>query len=139
MKKKVLFLCTGNSCRSQMAEAFLRVKAPDKFEAFSAGVNPTFINSSTIEVMSEIGIDISGQYSKSVNEYLDKDFEYVVTVCDNAKKICPVFYAKHKKIHWNLPDPAQIQGTREKRLEAFRRVRDKIEEKITQFIKLYKS
>jgi len=100
-KKRVLFLCTGNSCRSQMAEGFLRHMAGDRFEVFSAGVKPAQVNPLAIKVMAEAGIDISKHRSKSVMELIGQQFDYIVTVCDNAKQTCPVFPGKHEKIHWD--------------------------------------
>src|SRR3989338_6148905 len=107
--KRVLFLCTGNSARSQMAEGFLRHMAGDRFEVFSAGVKPTAVNLLVIKVMAEIGIDISKHMSKSVMEFIDQNFDYVVTVCGNAQKTCPVFPGEHEKIHWDLEDPARSE------------------------------
>lgn len=130
MKKRVLFLCTGNSCRSQMAEGLLRDMAGDKFEVFSAGVNPTQINPLSIRAMQEIGIDISNQKSKSAKGFLGQQFDYVVTVCDNAKQTCPVFPGKYEKIHWNLEDPAEAQGIESEKMIVFRRVRDQIKDRI---------
>ena len=134
MKKRVLFLCTHNSCRSQMAEGLLRDLAGDKFDVYSAGVNPTSVNSLAKKVMKEIGIDISGQQSKSVDEFLDKGFDYVITVCDNARQTCPFFPGNHELLHWNIEDPAATQGSDEERLMVFRKVRDQIRENIRQLI-----
>lgn len=134
MKTKVLFLCTGNSARSQMAEGFLRHMAGDRFEVFSAGVKPTQVNPLAIKVMAEVGIDISKHRSKSVREFSGQNFDYVITVCDNAKQTCPVFPGKYKKIHWSLDDPAQAQGTEEEKLAVFMKVRDKILENIIAFL-----
>ena len=133
-KKNVLFLCTGNSCRSQMAEGFLRNMAGDKYNVYSAGTNPATINPLAIKVMNEIGIDISKQFSKSVNEFLDKKFDYVITVCDNARQTCPFFPGKFKDIHWNLEDPAEAIGSEEDTLEVFRKIRDKIKLKISNWL-----
>jgi len=102
----------------------------DKFEVFSAGIEPTQVNPLAIRVMNEIGIDIARQRSKSVKEFLGQQFDYVVTVCDYAKQTCPVFPGKYEKIHWNLEDPAQAQGTEEEKLLIFRKVRDQIKENI---------
>ena len=124
-KKKVLFLCYHNSCRSQIAEGFLKAFFKDRYESFSAGVQPTSINPYAVEVMKEIGIDISDQYSKSVEEFQDKKFDYVVTVCDNAKEKCP-FYNGKKMIHKNFEDPSQINGDIEDILYEFRKLRDEI-------------
>jgi arsenate reductase len=108
--KKVLFLCIGNSCRSQMAEGFLKHIAGDKFEVFSAGVKPTIVNPMAMRVMAEVGIDISTHRSKSIMEFMGQKFDYVITVCDKAKQTCPVFPGKYEKIHWYLEDPAEAQG-----------------------------
>lgn len=134
MKKRVLFLCTGNSCRSQMAEGLLRHLAGDKFEVFSAGVEPTQVNPLAMKVMDEIGIDISKQRSKSVREFLSQQFDYVVTVCDYARQTCPVFPGKYEKIYWNLEDPARAQGTEEEILLIFRKARNQIKENILKFL-----
>lgn len=117
-----------------MAKGFLRHLAKDRFESFSAGVKPTEVNPFAIKVMSEIGIDISQQKSKSVNELLGQRFDYVVTVCDNAKQTCPMFPGKYEKIHWNLEDPAQARGTDEEKLTIFRKVRNQIKENILTFL-----
>ena len=134
-KPKVLFLCTGNSCRSQMAEGWLRNIAGDSFEAFSAGITPVGINSTAIAVMSEIGIDISGQRSKSVSELLGQHFAYIITVCDSAREHCPIFPGPSERLHWSLEDPASSVGTDEQRLGVFRRVRDEIGDRVRQFVR----
>ena len=134
-RKKVLFLCTGNSCRSQMAEGFLRRMAGDKFEVFSAGVKPTQVNPLAIKVMAEIGIDISKHRSKSAMEFIGQQFDYVITVCDNAKQTCPVFPGHYEKLHWSLEDPAEAKGSEEERLVVFRRIRDEIKNNVLAFIK----
>ncbi len=123
---KVLFLCTGNSARSQMAEGYLRYVAGDKFEAISAGIEPKTLNPLAVEVMQEIGIDISRQRSKDVVSLLGQHVPYVVTVCDNAKERCPIFPGTWKFLHWSFEDPAEATGTHEEKLEVFRRVRDQI-------------
>ncbi|MEE9315794.1 MAG: arsenate reductase ArsC [bacterium] len=133
-KRRVLFLCTSNSCRSQMAEGLLTHLAGDKFEVFSAGVEPTQVNPLALKVMDEIGIDISKQRSKSVKEFLSQQFDYVVTVCDYARQTCPVFPGKYEKIHWNLEDPAKAQGTEEEMLLIFRKARNQIKENILKFL-----
>ena len=133
--KKVLFLCTGNSARSQMAEGFLKYMAGDRFEVYSAGVKPTAVNPLAIKVMAEIGIDISKHKSKSVMEFIDQSFDYVITVCGNAQKTCPVFPGEHEKIHWDLEDPAAAEGSEEERAAIFRRIRDEIEQRIKDWIK----
>lgn len=137
MKKRVLFLCTGNSARSQIAEGLLRHLEGDKFEVYSAGVNPTQLNPLAVMVMDEIGIDISKQMSKSVKEFLGQQFDYVITVCNNAKQACPVFTGKYEKIHWSLEDPTQAQGIKE-RLLIFRKIRNQIKENILKLLNLPK-
>jgi len=132
-KKRVLFLCTGNSARSQMAEGFLRHMAGDRFEVFSAGVKPTQVNPLAIKVMAEAGVDISKHRSKSAMEFIGQQFDYIITVCDNAKQTCPVFPGKHEKIHWDLEDPAEAQGSEEERIVVFRKIRDEIRKKIEEW------
>ena len=134
MKSKVLFLCTGNSCRSQMAEGFLRTLAGDNFESHSAGTKPSVVNPMAIEVMREVGIDISGQRSKNVTDYVGTHLQYVITVCDNAKEQCPIFPGPCIREHWPFEDPADARGSREEKLAVFRRVRDEIAEKIRLFV-----
>lgn len=133
MKKKVLFLCTGNSCRSQMAEGLLRQFHGDEYEVFSAGVNPTEINKNAIEVMKEIGIDISKQTSKHVNEFINQTFDIIITVCDNAKESCPIFPGKAERLHWGFFDPAEVLGSQENIIKAFQEVRDEIKNKIQNY------
>ena len=125
-RPKVLFLCTGNSARSQMAEGYLRHVAADEFEALSAGIEPKGLNPLAVEAMREIGIDISVQRSKDVGEFLGHSIPYVVTVCDNAKEHCPVFPGAHCLLHWSCDDPASASGTHDEKLRVFRRVRDQI-------------
>ena len=134
-KEKVLFLCTGNSCRSQIAEGLLRHFGGDKFEVFSAGVDPKGVNPLSIKVMGEVDIDISNHKSKSVDEFLSGEFDYVITVCDNAKKVCPVFPGKFEKLHWDLVDPAEAKGTEEEKLKVFRKIRDQMKEYVNDFVK----
>ena len=131
-KQRVLFLCTGNSARSQIAEAFLRKYGSDRFEAHSAGLEPKGLNPFTVKVMQEIGIDVSGQTSKGVGTYLGKTlFQYLVTVCDDADKNCPtVWPGVGNRMHWSFQDPATAEGTEEEKLAKFREVRDLIEVKI---------
>lgn len=129
-KKKVLILCTGNSARSQMAEGLLRHDAGDQFDVFSAGVAPSHVRPEAIEAMREVGIDISGHRSKSVDEFLGQEFEYVITVCDNANEQCPIFPGKAERIHWSFEDPAAVEGDTATRLRAFRTVRDEIRERL---------
>ncbi len=135
MKTKVLFLCTGNSCRSQMAEGFLRTYGGDMYEAHSAGTKPAILNPLAMEVMREVGIDISGHRSKHASEYLGQHFPLVITVCDNAKEHCPIFPGPCVRQHWPFEDPAEATGTDEQRLIVFRRVRDQIERRIREFLR----
>ena len=132
MKPKILFLCTGNSARSQMAEGLMRSTNGDRFEVLSAGTEPKGVNPLAVEAMREIDIDISGHHSKNVTEFLGKPIQYVVTVCDSAKQKCPIFPGTFKFLSWSLEDPAEATGSREERLQVFRRVRDEIAEKIKQ-------
>ncbi|MGH9500444.1 MAG: arsenate reductase ArsC [Terriglobales bacterium] len=129
-RAKVLFLCTGNSARSQMAEGYLRHVAGNAFEALSAGIEPRGLNPLAVEAMNEIGIDISRQKSKDVRDFLGQPIPYVITVCDNAKARCPIFPRTYKFLHWSLDDPAEVVGSHEERLAAFRRVRDEITQRI---------
>jgi arsenate reductase len=133
-KAHVLFLCTGNSARSQMAEALLRVEAGDRFETFSAGLEPTEVNPLAVKAMSEIGIDISGQRAKGIEEYLGRrHFGYLITVCDHAAANCPIFPGVATRLHWSLVDPAAAVGSDAERLEVFRRVRDELKRLIEEF------
>ena len=129
-KPKVLFLCTGNSARSQMAEGYLRYTAGGRFEPLSAGIEPKGLNPLAIEAMHEIGIDISHQKSKDVVSFLGQYIPYIVTVCDNARERCPIFPRTFKFLHWSFEDPAAAQGSREEKLAVFRRVRDEIAHRI---------
>ena len=129
MKRKVLILCTGNSCRSQMAEGILRHYGNDRFEVFSAGTIPSQANPVAIRVMKEIGIDISGHRSKHVDEFKGQSFDYVITVCDNAKESCPFFPGNTKRLHWEFPDPPHDKEITEGVIEEFRKVRDMIHQK----------
>ena len=135
-QQRVLFLCTGNSARSQMAEAFLRKYGNEQFEAHSAGLEPKELNPLTIEVMKEAGIDVSGQKSKGVDVYLGKVlFQYLITVCDDAEKNCPTTWpGVNKRMHWSFEDPAKFEGTEEEKLAKFREVRDLIEKKIKSWV-----
>jgi arsenate reductase (thioredoxin) len=132
-KKRVLILCTGNSARSQMAEGLLRHEAGDRFDVASAGINPSSVRAEAIEAMSEIGIDISGHRSKSVDEFLAQEFDYVITVCDNANEQCPVFPGKTRRVHWSFQDPAAIAGNHQARLAVFRTARDQIRKQLQEF------
>jgi arsenate reductase (thioredoxin) len=134
-KAKVLFLCTGNSARSQMAEALLRDRAGERFEAYSAGLEPAAVNLLAIEAMAEIGSDISAHRSKSVAEYLGREhFGYLITVCDHAAANCPTFPGVGARLHWSLIDPAEAEGTHDERLAVFRRVRDELSSLIDEFV-----
>jgi arsenate reductase len=130
MPQRVLFLCTHNSARSQMAEGLLRAMGGNRFEAFSAGTEQTLVRPLAIKAMAEIGIDISGQRSKTLHEYLDQPFDYVITVCDQAAETCPVFPGPAQRLHWSLPDPSKATGDEAAQLEAYRRVRDDLAERI---------
>jgi len=134
-RKRVLILCTGNSARSQMAEGLLRHLAAERFEVASAGVAPGHVRPEAVEVMRELGIDISSHRSKSVDEFIAQEFDYVITVCDNANEQCPVFPGRTKRIHWSFDDPAAAQGDESARLGFFRRVRDEISERLEEFIR----
>jgi arsenate reductase (thioredoxin) len=131
---RVLILCTGNSARSQMAEGLLRHDAGDRYEVFSAGTKPSHVRPEAIAAMSEIGIDISGQRSKSVDEFVGQEFDWVITVCDNARESCPVFPARTQRIHWSVEDPAAVAGTETERLAAFRRIRDELRARLRDFV-----
>ena len=120
---RVLILCTGNSARSQIAEGLLRSMAGGELHVYSAGTKPSFVRPEAIAVMAERGIDISGQTSKHVDEFKGQTFDYVITVCDNARETCPIFSGAPRRIHWSLPDPAAVEGSEDERLEAFRNVR----------------
>jgi arsenate reductase len=130
MKQRVLILCTGNSARSQMAEGMLRHLAGDQFEVYSAGSQPTTVNPLAIQVMSERGIDLSGHRSKHLKEFLSQPFDYVITVCDQAAEVCPIFPGRAQHIHWSFPDPAAVTGTHEERFETFQWTRNAIEQQL---------
>ena len=134
-KQKVLILCTGNSARSQMAEGLLRSMAGDRFAVFSAGTKPSFVRSEAIVAMRELGVDLSYHRSKSVDEYRDASFDYVITVCDNANESCPLFAGKAERIHWSFEDPAAVDGDEETRLGSFRKIRDRIAGRMRSFVK----
>lgn len=127
---RVLFLCTHNSARSQMAEGILRAKGGDRVEVFSAGTMATRVNPFAIQAMEKLGIDIRGHKSKSVNEFLDQKFDYVITVCDRAKESCPVFPGAPENIHWSFPDPSEVEGSDEKKLAAFQDVATGLSQRI---------
>jgi arsenate reductase len=133
MKARVLILCTGNSARSQMAEGLLRHDAGDRFDVESAGTHPSRVRPEAIAVMREIGIDISGHRSKSVDEFAGQQFDYVLTVCDNARESCPIYPGHANRLHHRFDDPAAVEGDEEQRLAAFRRVRDEIRDYLRGF------
>ncbi len=130
---RVLFVCTGNSARSIMAETLLRHHGGGRFEVSSAGTDPRGVNPLTLRVLADAGIDAGGVRSKSVTEYLGQEFDYVVTVCDEARQVCPVFPGVHESLHWGYEDPAEAKGTEEERLAVFRRVFIQIGERVRQF------
>lgn len=133
MKQSVLFLCTGNSARSQMAEGWLRHLAGDRYEVFSAGTKPVGLNPGSVEAMAEVGIDIARHRSKHVEEYAAQSLDYVITVCDRAKETCPLWPGKTTLIHWSFDDPAAVADVEDRRL-VFRRVRDEIASAIRQLL-----
>lgn len=133
--KNILVLCTGNSCRSQIAEGYLRHFANGNAKIYSAGVETHGVNPKAIAVMAKDGIDISGHTSNNVDEYYDINFDYIITVCDNAKENCPFFPSKAERFHYNFPDPAKAQGTDEEIMQEFVRVRDMIKQYSQDFIK----
>jgi arsenate reductase (thioredoxin) len=133
---RVLVVCTGNSARSLMAEALIRQKGGDAFEVHSAGTHPKGVNPLTLRVLEEAGIDASWARSKSVEEYLGQSFDYVITVCDEARQECPVFPGQHESLHWGYEDPALAEGSEEERYAVFRRVFIQLGERIGQFIPL---
>jgi arsenate reductase len=133
--KRILVLCTGNSCRSQIAEGYLRHFAKDKAEVYSAGIETHGVNPKAIEVMKEYGIDISSHTSNNVDEYRNINFDFVITVCDNAREQCPIFPSTAKQFHYNFPDPAKATGTNDEIMQQFRNVRDEIKKFSEQFVK----
>ena len=133
MRQRVLFLCVHNSARSQMAEGMLRAWAGDRFEAHSAGNDATEVRPLAVKAMAELGIDIGGQRSKSVTEYVGQRFDFAITVCDDAREACPYFPAARAQVHWRFDDPAAAQGTDDEQLAVFRRVRDEIAEQVRAF------
>lgn len=132
--KNILVLCTGNSCRSQIAEGFLRHYAGEKANVYSAGVETHGVNPRAISIMNEVGIDISNHTSNHVDEYANIAFDFIITVCDNAKERCPYFPSKAKRFHYNFPDPAKATGTEEEILNEFRRVRLLIDDYCNDFV-----
>ncbi|MGA7239255.1 MAG: arsenate reductase ArsC [Bryobacteraceae bacterium] len=134
-KKRVLILCTANSARSQMAEGLLRHDVGERFEVESAGTKASFVRPEAIAVMSELGIDISGHRSKNVEEFEGRQFDYVITVCDNARESCPLFFGKAEKLHHDFEDPGSLTGSEDERLARFRRVRDELRGFLHEFSK----
>jgi arsenate reductase len=134
MKPRVLFLCTGNSCRSQMAEGFLRHFAGDRFDVASAGTRLAVLNLDAVKAMREVGVDIARHRSKSVDEFVGQRFDHVITVCDRARESCPIFPGAACLDHWPFDDPAEATGTSEERMAVFRRVRDEIAGRIRRFL-----
>lgn len=129
----MLILCTGNSARSQMAEGLLRREGGERFEVYSAGTEPSRVNPLAIRAMQEIGIDIYGHRSKSLDEFAGQEFDYVITVCDRARDNCPLFPGRAERVHWSFEDPAAASGDEDARLSVFRRVRDEIRERLREF------
>lgn len=129
-KQRVLFLCTHNSARSQMAEGLVRHLASDRFEAFSAGTEATRVRPLAIRAMAELGVDISAQESKTLDRYLDEPFDAVITVCDDANQACPIFPAGKQRLHWSIPDPSAATGGEDEQLRVYRAVRDQLRQRI---------
>jgi arsenate reductase len=134
--KNILVLCTGNSCRSQIAEGYLKYYANGNATIYSAGVETHGVNPRAIAIMKEDGIDLSRHTSNNIDEYYNIDFDYIITVCDNAKERCPYFPSKAQKMHYNFPDPAKAQGNEDEIMSEFRRVRDMIKDYASDFIKV---
>lgn len=135
MKKKLLFLCTGNSCRSQIAEGYGKIYLLDKFDVYSAGIEKHGLNPYMVKVMTEDGVDVSMHYSKTLSELSDKDFDIVITVCGHANETCPMYLKKAKIIHKGFDDPAKVEGSEEEKLAFFRKVRDEIKYYIKNHLK----
>ncbi|GAB4568045.1 MAG: arsenate reductase ArsC [Geothermobacteraceae bacterium] len=135
MKKRVLFLCTGNSCRSQMADGIINHDFADQIEAFSAGTEPHGLNPKAVQVMAEIGIDISGHSSDHISKYEGQAFDYVITLCGDANEKCPLFFGGTKRIHIGFDDPPKATGTEEEIMNVYRRVRDEIREQLGDFFR----
>ena len=133
-KTRVLILCTGNSARSQMGEGLLRHLAGDRFEVFSAGTNPSSLNPYAVLAMAEMGIDIRDQYSKSLNEFLKQEFDYVITVCDHAAEVCPIFPGPAQRIHWSIPDPTAVEGDHQEKLATFVQVGNAIKDRFEHWL-----
>ena len=133
-KKNIIFICTGNACRSQIAHGLLQNLAKDRFNVFSAGSHPSRVHLMSIKVMEEIGIDISHHKSDHIDEYLDKGIDIVITVCDNANKLCPVFPGNVERLHWSIDDPFRGWDYNENQMESFRVTREKIKARILNFL-----
>lgn len=133
-RQRVLFVCTHNSARSQMAEGMLRTWGGDRFDAFSAGTEATLVRPEAIAVMSEIGIDISGHQSKTIEPLLGEEFSWLITVCDQAREACPTLPGVEQQTHWSIDDPAAVEGSPEERIGAFRRARDVLRDRVHMFI-----
>jgi arsenate reductase (thioredoxin) len=134
MRTRVLFLCTHNSARSQMAEGFLRHLAEDRFDVASAGTEATRVHPLAVQAMREAGIDLSGHHSKTLDTVLDRPWDYVITVCDSANERCPLFPGRTTRIHWSFDDPSQVTGDENQRLQTFRRVRDEIQTRLRDWL-----
>jgi arsenate reductase (thioredoxin) len=134
VSSRVLFVCTHNSARSQMAEGFLRHLGGDAVEAASAGTEPGELHPLAVDVMAEAGIDISGQRAKAVDDFVQQRFDYVITVCDDAREACPFFPGAARRLHWSLPDPSAASGSREERLSVFQAVRDEVRRRVEEFL-----
>ena len=132
---RILVLCTGNSARSQMAEGLLRHEADGDHQVFSAGTKPSLVRPEALAVMRELGIDISGHRSKSIDEFAGQSLDYVITVCDNARDHCPVFPGGTLRLHWSFEDPAAVEGSEAARLAAFRRIRDQLQQRVKAFVR----
>ena len=136
MKRRMLIICTGNSCRSQMAEGLVRYLSKGTMDVFSAGTHPSRVHPMAIRVMSEIGVDISHHTSKSINKFIGEEFDYVITVCDYAKAACPIFPGARNQQHIPFEDPVTFHGDEEQQLERFRQIRDQIKNRMEEFLKL---
>jgi len=135
MKTNILFLCTGHSCRSQMAEGWARYLKGDLMEAYSAGMEPKGVDPRAVKAMAEVGIDISNHTSKSLGVYDGQKFDYLISVCDSAREACPTYAGAENQLHWSFDDPAHAQGSEEQKMKVFRRVRDEIRSRIEEFLR----
>jgi arsenate reductase len=135
MKQRVLFLCTHNSARSQMAEGFLRSMAGDRFEVASAGTEATHVRPLAMRAMAEVGVDISGHTSKTLDRFVNEPWDFVITVCDSANESCPVFPSATRRLHWSFPDPSRARGTDDEKLAVFREVRDAIRIRLQEWLR----